>query len=142
MRFQCTKCGICCGDTKEKKRHILLLATEAEQIAAKTLQPIANFAVKTENKAPYMYEMRKTPEDGKCVFLNGNRCAIYAFRPLICRFYPFELRTNQAQDYEFLCTNECPGLNKGKTLSKNYFKRLFYIAQYRLRQNQKPCRNH
>jgi hypothetical protein len=59
VRFQCLKCGICCGDTKEKTRHILLLRTETEQIAATTLQPISEFTVKIKNKTPYSYEMKK-----------------------------------------------------------------------------------
>jgi Fe-S-cluster containining protein len=126
-RFHCTKCAICCGDTKEKTRHILLLNTEAEQIAKATSQPISKFAAKTR-KAPYAYEMKKTAEDGKCVFLENNRCTIYSLRPLICRFYPFELKTLQSGKYKFLFTEECPGINKGKMLSEAYFKKLFRLA--------------
>jgi Fe-S-cluster containining protein len=128
LRFQCTKCGLCCGDTKEKTRHILLLTAEAEQIATTTAQPIPQFAVKTDGNAPYTYEMKKTPENGKCVFLTNNRCTIYQIRPLICRFYPFELRLT-TQKYQFLSTNECPSIGKGKTLSRNYFEKLFQLAR-------------
>jgi Fe-S-cluster containining protein len=129
VRFKCTKCGICCGNTKEKTRHILLLKTEAEQIAAATQQPVSEFAVTVEDKAPYSYEMRKTAENGKCAFLEKNHCTIYSLRPLICRFYPFELKITANQKYEFLYTDECPSLGKGKTLSKSYFDKLFKLAQ-------------
>jgi Fe-S-cluster containining protein len=134
VRFYCTKCGICCGDTKEKTRHILLLSPEAEQIAKATSQPILNFAEKTENKAPYVYEMKKTAEDRKCVFLEDNRCTIYPLRPLICRFYPFELRSAHGRNYKFLFTTECPGINKGRTLSEDYFKKMYRLAQAKHRQ--------
>ena len=129
LRFRCTKCGICCGDTEEKTRHILLLTAEAEQIATATSQSIAKFAEQIEGKAPYSYEMKKTLENGKCVFLAKNRCAIYSLRPLICRFYPFELKLAANGKYSFLYTNECPSIGKGKTLSKNYFKELFQLAR-------------
>jgi Fe-S-cluster containining protein len=73
LRFYCAKCGICCGDTKEKTRHILLLGAEAEQIANKTSQPISKFAEKIKNRTPYVYELKKTAENGRCVFLKNTR---------------------------------------------------------------------
>ncbi len=128
VRFKCVKCGICCGDTTEKTRHILLLTEEAEKIAEATKQPAAEFAVEISGKAPYAFEMRKKMEDGKCVFLADNRCTIYSLRPLICRFYPFELKPDLAERYRFFCTDECPGVNKGKHLDETYFRRLFQLA--------------
>ena len=118
----------CCGDAKEKPRHILLLRTEADQIATATSQPISEFAVKIKNKAPYSYEMKKT-EDGKCIFLENNCCTIYTVRPLICRFYPFELKIAHSGKYTFFYTPECSGINKGPMLSKNYFRKLFRLAR-------------
>ena len=129
VRFHCTKCGICCGDTEEKTRHIILLKTEAEQIAKTTTQPISKFAVKIKSKAPYVYEMKKRAEDGKCVFLEKNSCTIYPLRPLICRFYPFELKSAHSGKHQFLFTEECPGINTGRMLSANYFRKMFRLAQ-------------
>lgn len=133
VRFRCIKCGICCGDTKEKTRHILLLRTEAEQIATATLQPISKFTVKIKDKAPYSYEMKKM-KDGKCVFLENNCCTIYAVRPLICKFYPFELESAPTGKYTFLYTSECLGINMGPILSKKYFRKLFQLAHARAKQ--------
>ncbi len=127
VRFQCIKCGICCGDTKEKKRHVLLLKTEAEQIARATGQQVVKFAVKIDDKAPYSYEMKKR-KNGKCVFLENNCCSIYSLRPLICRFYPFELKGMHNRKYTFLYTAECPGINKGQALNEGYFRKLFQLA--------------
>ena len=126
VRFHCIRCGICCGDTKEKSRHILLLRIEAEQISKATLQPPSQFAVKIEGSAPYRYEMKKR-EDGKCVFLENDRCTIYSVRPLICRFYPFELSSHGGK-YKFLFTEECPGINMGRVLSEGYFRKMFRLA--------------
>jgi Fe-S-cluster containining protein len=134
-RFRCIKCGICCGDTKEKTRHILLLRTEAEQIAAATLRSISKFAVKNEGRTPYSYEMKKRTEDGKCVFLENNCCTIYSLRPLICRFYPFELKNEQSGKYSFLYTDECPGINTGRLLNEGYFRKMFRLARAKYRQN-------
>jgi len=139
VHFQCVKCGICCGDTKEKARHILLLKIEAEQIATTTSQPTSKFTEKIKNKAPYNYEMKKT-KNGKCIFLENNRCTIYTARPLICRFYPFELKITHDGKHTFLYTLECPGINKGHMLSKNYYRKLLRLAHARSRQTADPKR--
>ena len=127
IRFRCIKCGICCGETKQKNRHILLLKTEAEKIAKTIEWHISKFAVKIEHKKPYRYEMKKR-ENGKCIFLENDLCTIYLLRPLICRFYPFELNFLNDQKYVFLYTDECPGINKGRILSEDYFKKMFQLA--------------
>jgi Fe-S-cluster containining protein len=82
--------------------------------------------------------MKKT-EEGKCVFLENNCCTIYTARPLICRFYPFELTAHDGK-HTFLYTTECPGINKGFMLSKNYFRKLLRLAHARSRQTADPKR--
>jgi Fe-S-cluster containining protein len=127
VRFHCVKCGLCCGDTKEKNRHILLLEPETEQISETVLQPASQFTVKIQGAEPYSYEMKKT-ETGNCVFLQNNRCTIYEVRPLICRFYPFELKSSHGKNYQFLFTEECPGIGKGRVLGEGYFRKMFRLA--------------
>jgi Fe-S-cluster containining protein len=132
VRFDCIKCGICCGDTKEKERHVLVLKKEADQIAASTGQSVSEFAKSVEGKKPYFYELKKT-EYGKCVFLRKSQCEIYSLRPLVCRFYPFELGTFGKGRYKFQHTTECPGISKGRELEANYFRKLFQLANVQLR---------
>ncbi len=72
------------------------------------------FTIQIVDKTPYCYEMKKNSE-GKCLFLKDNQCSIYALRPLICRFYPFELKFDPEKDqHVFDFTLECPGISKGK----------------------------
>ncbi len=132
LRFHCTRCGLCCGDTDEKERHILLLKKEAEKIATATSQPFSAFAKKINGKVPYTYEMKKTDKTHACVFLENNKCLVYPLRPLVCRFYPFELKNADRFEHEFLCTKECPGVNRGRILGIDYYAQLFKIAQARL----------
>ena len=132
IRFKCVKCGICCGNTQERTRHVLLLDEEANEIGTATNQPIAEFAIEIEKRAPYRYEMKKTKEDGKCVFLKENRCVIYSKRPLICRFYPFGF-ANDEQQKTFYYTRECPGIGRGGTMNEIDFSKLFRQASKRQR---------
>jgi Fe-S-cluster containining protein len=132
VRFECNRCGLCCGDTEQKTRNILLLKSEAEKISSQTRQLIADFAVEVERKQPYVYQMKK-PSEGKCVFLINNHCSIYPLRPLICMFYPFELKFNEVKGtYEFSFTLECPAINQGKLYGTAEFKKLFDAANERL----------
>lgn len=133
VRFQCTKCALCCGDTKSRTRHILLLRIDAQTISKAISKPVDTFATEIEGHEPYVHEMRKTGKEGKCFFLKGRNCSVYELRPLVCKFYPFELTTTKDGKHRFLCTEECPGMGKGKKLGRNYFENLFKRAYDQLR---------
>jgi len=111
----------------------MLLRKDARAISDAVLKPIEAFATVTGGQRPYVYEMRKTLEEGKCLFLEGTDCSIYTVRPLVCRFYPFELTTLKTGKPSFFCTGECPGIGKGKRLKKDYFENLFNRAYAQLR---------
>lgn len=133
LDFECNGCGLCCGDTPQKTRHILLLESEAQTIAAETGLSLASFAKPVADKKPYVYEMEK-PLNGRCFFLDAeNRCRIYTNRPLICHFYPFQLTFSADQEcYVFAVTQECPTVGKGRHLTKKDFEALFALASARL----------
>jgi Fe-S-cluster containining protein len=97
---------------------------EAKRISQKTLKSVDEFAEKMEGCKPYAYKMKKT-KDGKCIFLKGNLCTIYQIRPLICLFYPFELKEVGNDRYTFAHTRECPAIGKGPQLKRSYFETLF-----------------
>jgi Fe-S-cluster containining protein len=118
---------LCCGDTEARAIHILLLKREAERISETTLRPIEDFVCRTEGHEPYAYEMRKSIS-GKCLFLENGTCIIYASRPLVCRYYPFELRTLRNGRLVFSFTKECPGMGRGRLLGNVYFEELFQLA--------------
>lgn len=129
IRFHCLRCGLCCGDTKARVRHILLLATEARRISEETSLPIREFATKTASRGPYAYEMKKTAQEGKCLFLENNNCRIYSLRPLICRFYPFELKSSENGQVRFSYTKDCPGTREGNQPTRKFFEGLLKDAQ-------------
>ena len=132
LLFDCNKCGLCCGDTKQKTRHILILTSEANDISTKINLPVENFAEQIKDKTPYCYEMKK-PKESKCYFLKDNQCSIYTLRPLICRFYPFELKFDRNKNlHVFDFTFECPTINKGKIMTEKDFEELFALAKERL----------
>ena len=108
------------------------MKTDAQAISSATSKPVESFATELSGHEPYVYEMRKTVEDGKCLYLKGRDCSIYNLRPLVCRFYPFELTTAKDGKHRFFCTGECPGIGKGKNLERNYFQELLVRARDQL----------
>jgi len=124
VRFKCERCAFCCGDTKYKVRRILLLKIEAEYISKKTFMSIDEFARKIDGFEPYTHIMKKT-EDSNCIFLKDKTCSIYQIRPLVCRFYPFQLQNLEDNRYVFTYTDECPGIGKGPYLKKRFFEKMF-----------------
>ncbi len=101
-------------------------------ISTETCLPKKDFTKKIGDNNPYCYEIRKNA-DGKCFFLKDNQCRIYELRPLICRFYPFELKFSVDKNkHIFDFTVECPGINRGKIMSIRDFEDLFLLAQKKL----------
>jgi Fe-S-cluster containining protein len=123
IRFRCERCALCCGDTADRVRRILLLRVEAERVSQVAGKSVDAFAEGVVGFEPYVFQMKKA--DGKCVFLEGNLCSIYEVRPLICVFYPFELKEAGTNRFVFAFTKECPAIGKGRVLEKSYFERLF-----------------
>jgi len=108
-----------------------MIEVEARRICEATPQSIVTFAHRIEGRTPYVYEMRKN-QTGKCVFLKEDSCTIYALRPLVCRFYPFELKPGKRGGYLFSFTDECPGIGEGKLLTSGEFRELMREAKDRL----------
>jgi Fe-S-cluster containining protein len=141
VNFVCERCALCCGDTEVRTRRILVLKLEAERISKKTRRSIAEFADRTVGSEPYAYEMRKDTS-GKCVFLRSNECSIYAMRPLVCTFYPFELRPTGSNTFVFSYTDECPSIGKGPKLKKEYFEKLFARSKVLIKRKSNKSTQH
>ena len=132
--FICNQCGRCCGDIEEKERHVLLLGTDADRISEETFLEIHQFAENVTGSKMYIYEMKKS-KDGKCFFLKNNQCSIYNIRPLICRFYPFQLKNLGNNRYSFSYTNKCPGIGEGPQHNIRFFENLFRIFMNTMEEN-------
>ena len=136
VSFICNHCGRCCGDTKDRIRRILLLKTDVASISKELLLKNHEFTEEISGFEPYIYEMKKT-EDGKCFFLENNLCKIYEIRPLICRFYPFQLENLGNNRYSFSYTSKCMGIGKGPRQKRVFFKKLFNKVTNAMAKNSK-----
>lgn len=120
--WKCQRCTLCCKDSFKHIRCIKLLKQESITLSRKINIPIEQFTVPTLDKT-YSHEILKN--NGKCIFLNDNFCKIYDNRPLVCQFYPFEMKPLENDVYQILFSGkECTSIDKGKKLKEKYFRDL------------------
>lgn len=74
----CRQCGECCN------RYIRITPEEARAISKALNKPIEEFAHPIFAGTVYELEHR----EGKCIFLNDNRCLIHNIKPFQCKTYP------------------------------------------------------
>ncbi|MBS7623393.1 YkgJ family cysteine cluster protein [Candidatus Bathyarchaeota archaeon] len=129
VNWRCLRCSICCRDTPRHPRRIRLLLKEAIEISRKTGIPVEQFARKAQDQR-YPYEMRK--RYGSCLFLEGRYCRLYDYRPLVCRFYPFEMESDGSTLKILFAGEACPGSGRGQPLGEHFFRRLATHAIERL----------
>jgi Fe-S-cluster containining protein len=119
IRFECQRCGRCCGDTIERERKVLMLEMEVERISKVTNLKPEEFSTPVSKSWPYGYTMRK--QNGKCIFLKDAVCQIYNYRPLLCRFFPFCLEQVGDKSFKFIPSDECTGIGVGEIVEEKIF---------------------
>jgi len=111
-RFECLKCGGCCRYVKFQ-----ILYSDFERWLRQERWDILSKVIcrDTEELGGWVYMDFSFPEreTADCPFFKDNLCTIYDTRPFICRAYPL------------LFESTCPGLGKGKVVSKSVIKGLF-----------------
>ena len=118
IRFQCTACGNCCRNHGDGYDYVYSTMRERRAIAAHLGLPQAEFERRyCEDVEGLLSFKSQVLPDGKgkaCIFLEGNRCSIYAHRPTQCRTFPFwpEVLADREvwrRDVESVC----PGVGTG-----------------------------
>ncbi|MCX8182352.1 MAG: YkgJ family cysteine cluster protein [Candidatus Methanomethyliaceae archaeon] len=111
--FSCRRCASCC-----KGKVVVLTDQDISR-----LKPHAKkeFFVRTSKLEKILTgaEHKILMVDGHCVFLNGNFCTVYEYRPDTCRRHPFLVT-----DRYILVAKECPGIDWGRTQKTDYYKEL------------------
>jgi Fe-S-cluster containining protein len=116
LRFKCKRCAtFCCklggpnltkGDIERIKR--------AGYKTESFVEPVQN---KRYEKIVTAYGSLRNKKDGSCVFLKLDNekdyyeCAIYDMRPILCRLYPFEVKTHLPNLITIKIIPCCRGLN-------------------------------
>ena len=109
--FTCRLCGECCSGKNNEVMvspdEIDLLCKASGLCQDQITEPYPEWIQEDGTTLTFGRVLRRG-EDGNCMFLKNNRCAVYANRPHICRTYPFML------DGEELLVFACSGCTTGE----------------------------
>lgn len=121
LRFECTRCGNCCGGGPGTVR------VSEEEIAALAKRLGLN---ESEFRERYARVIRmgivslKEKPDYDCIFHDKKRgCTVYEDRPKQCRAWPFwraNVRSPENWNEE---AKECPGMNHGPLHDREWIER-------------------
>jgi len=113
LRFECTKCGLCCRGSGR----VEVSDAEIERLAERVeLTP-------DEFRAAYTREGRRgridlrDKADGDCIFFDEARgCTVYEERPSQCRSYPFWRSVLYDRESWEVEAGHCEGIGRGETV--------------------------
>ena len=88
LRFECTKCGLCCT-TRGEYAYVYLNPAELRRIAAYLGIGAAEFRRRYTKRDEYGWTQLSFAAES-CVFLDERgRCSVHPVRPTQCRTFPF-----------------------------------------------------
>ena len=118
IKFTCQSSSNCCisrgshGFVFLSKKDINRLAIHFNLL----FKEFINKFCQTSNGFIHLKEIRK---NGECIFLKNKKCNVYKARPTQCRTWPFWPENMNSKVWDKDVVNFCPGIGKGKTVSKD-----------------------
>jgi Fe-S-cluster containining protein len=136
-RFECTKCGACCREDSllitVTGSDIVRISTALGLSPKETMRALDFYVVDERDTVPVGLREIPSPntergrafialkkmENGDCIFLKDDLCMIHAFRPVVCRSFPFTFHDNQGEHMWGLSILKkiCPGLGTGSRVT-------------------------
>jgi hypothetical protein len=131
LRFQCQKCSNCCRKApgyvflNRKDLRNISIAIKKQQIY------IIKEYCRIVDISGFKRLSLREKSNFDCIFWENDGCKIYKKRPLQCKSYPFWAHNLESIQTWNNLKHECPGIDKGKKLSK---KVIDHWINYRVRQ--------
>ncbi len=110
LQFACQGCGRCCAGPGG---HVFVEEDEAQALAGCLGLAPGDFLTRFTRRHEGRIALIDAP-GGDCVFLRGNRCAVYRARPWQCRAWPFWFRNVRSDEAWRLTARSCPGVGRGR----------------------------
>lgn len=115
LRFECTGCGDCCRSRGGRPSWVYVTLEERRRLARHLRLATSTFTRRYCRKTSGLFHLRDPSSD--CMFLDGNRCGVYAARPGQCRTFPFWREHMSAHAWNGELRRACPGVGRGRLWS-------------------------
>ncbi len=121
LRFECTRCGRCCGGGPgavwvtpvEAVAIADYLGITLEEFGRRYLRRFASGSLSLTEKPNY-----------DCIFLENGRCAVYPVRPAQCRLFPFWKEHMVSRSAWEEGTGFCPGVGRGRLYTADEIRKI------------------
>lgn len=114
IKFACQRCGNCCV-THGRCGRVYVSRLERRALAAFLKIPTRSFTSRYCVKADGFFILRDRGRD--CVFLEQQRCRVYAVRPGQCMTWPFWPENLRGGNWRAGMKTVCPGTRRGRRLA-------------------------
>lgn len=111
LRFECTGCGECCR-AGQGQAWVYVTLEERRRLAAHLGLATSAFTRRYCEKTHGFFHLRGPAAD--CLFLDGNRCTVYAARPGQCRTFPFWRENMSKRAWQGPVARQCEGVGRGR----------------------------
>lgn len=116
IRFECQGSGQCCV-SRDEYGYVYMTKEDRLRMAKSLKMTTTSFTKQYCEKEDGIYHLIDG-EEGRCQFLEGNRCSVYHGRPTQCRTWPFWPEVMNAKTWKKEVADYCPGVGKGKLWAK------------------------
>ena len=113
LRFECTGCGQCCTGSPG---YIWVDEEEIQEIAAFLKLSVEEFSQHYLRRVKGRFSLRELPKTFDCIFLEDNKCQIYAVRPTQCRTFPWWPRNLKSKKEWLEAARTCEGIRSDAPL--------------------------
>ena len=116
LAFECQQCGRCCAGPIEG--YVWVSDEDVRAIAARLGLSEQQMRARHVRKVGRRQSLREDARTKDCIFLqtdgpDGRGCAIYEFRPIQCRTWPFWATNLVSPDAWAMAQLRCAGINRG-----------------------------
>jgi uncharacterized protein len=118
IRFECQGSGRCCV-SRGKYGFVYLTLGDRRRFSKYFKMPLREFTRTYCQQTDGQTHLRESSERVNCIFLEGNRCSVYAARPTQCRTWPFWPENLSPKAWEREVVSFCPGVGKGRVRNES-----------------------
>lgn len=126
IKFQCQGSANCCV-SRGSNGYVFLSKKDLSKLAKYFKISLKEFKLNYCQTSDDFIHLKEIRENGECIFLKNTTCTVYKSRPTQCRTWPFWPENMNSKVWNNEVVNFCPGIGKGKLISKNSIDKILKI---------------
>ena len=126
IKFKCQGSANCCV-SRGSYGFVFLSNKDLKKLAKYLSISVNEFKFKYCQTTNGFIHLKEIKGNVDCFFLKNKRCQVYSSRPTQCRTWPFWPTNMNSKSWNNDIVNFCPGVGKGKLISKKNIEKILRI---------------